>query len=310
MPPRRLQRALPETGRRSTPSGCATSPCSAGAGYSRSRRPHQPWPQSHRQPGGKYTHAHTAGERVREKNKPKSQSPPSTSRSLAYLPRVLLEPVELVYPRGRPLLLLLDLTDLGVAHEAGDVRNGTPQRGLARRRLHPPLLLLLLLLLLLRPSAVVLVVGLGLSALVVILVRLLQSVTLPLALSPLLHHLLPQLLAVPRPILRLWKEARLCVRHKIERERERLVGRGRFVTHLFLLFLGVLVHLSHRPPDLGSPLGVRRPLHGKHCPKPSDPTRLHWTLTSSSWGRAFFTDCTDLFRAKACCGFCFPRCCL
>ena len=149
MPPRRLQRALPETGRRSTPSGCATSPCSAGAGYSRSRRPHQPWPQSHRQPGGKYTHAHTAGERVREKNKPKSQSPPSTSRSLAYLPRVLLEPVELVYPRGRPLLLLLDLTDLGVAHEAGDVRNGTPQRGLARRRLHPPLLLLLLLLLLL-----------------------------------------------------------------------------------------------------------------------------------------------------------------
>ena len=126
VPPRRLQRALPETGRRSTPSGCATSPCSAGAGYSRSRRPHQPWPQSHRQPGGKYTHAHTAGERVREKNKPKSQSPPSTSRSLAYLPRVLLEPVELVYPRGRPLLLLLDLTDLGVAHEAGDVRNGTP----------------------------------------------------------------------------------------------------------------------------------------------------------------------------------------
>ena len=50
-----------------------------------------------------------------------------------------------------------------------------------------------------------------------------------------------------------------------------------FVTHLFLLFLGVLVHLSHRPPDLGGPLGVRRPLHGKHCPKPSDPTRLHWT---------------------------------
>ena len=98
-----------------------------------------------------HARAHGGREGQRETN-PKSQSPPSTSRSLAYLPRVLLEPVELVYPRGRPLLLLLDLTDLGVAHEAGDVRNGTPQRGLARRRLHPPLLLLLLLLLLLRPG--------------------------------------------------------------------------------------------------------------------------------------------------------------